>query len=172
MLAFGRSLANSLRLAGQGGRLARANWLHLTASTAAVKHARNENGYFKEIYSDDLQFPELDALFKRKRIDEDQSIVSFNNVVNTAEITNSNLIPYFQQFTEKLKEKEIVSLIYILNRLREIKCKTMSNSVHFLLSFIDQSRFLAVSAFECQTNLSLSYRRPCRPPKQRKNDQR
>lgn len=147
MLSFGRSLTGSLRLVGHGGRLAKANWLHLSACNAVIKHARNENGYFKEIYSDDLQFPELDALFKRKRIVEDQSIVSFNHVVNTAEITNSNLIPYFQQFTEKLKDKEIASLIYVLNRLRQVKSKTMSNSVHHLLSFIDQSRRFCCRTF-------------------------
>ena len=140
MISFGRSLAGSLRLAaGSACQAGRAKWLHLTSYNAAVKHARNENGYFKEIYSGDLQFPELDALFKSKRIVEDQSIASFNNVVNTAEITNSNLIPYFQQFIEKLKEKDVVSLIYVLNRLRQIKCNSMSNSVYNLLSFIDQS---------------------------------
>lgn len=141
MLSFGRSLAGSLRLVGHLCRAGdRTNRLHLSAYNAVVMHARHENGYFKEIYSEDLQFPELESLFKSRRIVEDQNIVSFNNVVNTAEITNSNLIPYFNQFTEKLKEKDVVSLIYVLNRLREIKFKSMSNSVHHLLSFIDQSK--------------------------------
>lgn len=136
MLSFGKSL----RLIGRNCRLVRASSFHLSAYNAAIKHARNENGYFKEIYSGDLQFPELEPLFRSKKIVEDQSIASFNNVVNTAEITSSDLVPYFKSFTEKLKEKDVDSLIYVLNRLRESKFRTMGGSVYEMISIIDHGK--------------------------------
>lgn len=114
----------------------------MSAYNAVVMHARNENGYFKEIYSDDLRFPELEPLFKSERIVQDQSIASFDNVVRTAEITSSDLVPYFRSFTEKLKQKDVDSLIYVLNRLRESKCRAIGGSIYEMISFIDQGKRL------------------------------
>lgn len=136
------SLKYSSRLVRLNCQLNKWNLLHSSSLNRVQVEYRNENVYYKQIYSDDLQFQRLEPLLKTKKVVEDQNLVSFKNVINTAEITNSNLIPYFKEFISNLKNKDNDSLIFILNRLRQSKFKFMSPSVHNLILFIDQSKFL------------------------------
>lgn len=140
-------LSNHLRpfLTTSSIYLNRLQQLHRTKPNQAVKHVRNENCYFKKIYSDDLQFQRLEPLINSKRIVEDEKLSSFDNLVNTTEISNNKLIPFFREFTNSLKNKDVDSLIFVLNRLRESKFKIMNTTIHHLISVIDESKRSLIS---------------------------
>lgn len=118
----------------------RVRLLQTSSSRNGLKHARNENCYFKKIYSEDLQFQRLEPIITNKKIVEDEKMSSFDNLVRTSEISNNKLVPFFKNFTDNLKGKDFDSLIFVLNRLRESKFKSMNSSIHYLISFLDQSK--------------------------------